>query len=93
MFLPHYFIYVAEIASNKWGFLAAKTKGLSRGADRGGMAQEKLGCENESDVRREGVSPSVYDIDKEAGNREKSWRNMLGMQGHDAEKVRFCHWG
>lgn len=45
------------------------------------MPQKKLGCENESDSRKEGVVPSVYDIDKEAGNWEISWRNMLGMSG------------
>lgn len=32
------------------------------------MPQKKLGCENESDSRKEGVVPSVYDTDKEAGN-------------------------
>ena len=42
-FLPHYFHYLAEIASNAWGFHAVKPQGLSRGADRGEMPQEKLG--------------------------------------------------
>lgn len=41
------------------------------------MSQEKVGCENESDSRREGIPPRVYDIDKEAGNWELCWRNML----------------
>lgn len=70
LLLPHYFVYLAEIASNEWEFHAAKPKGLSGGADGGEMPQEKLGCKNESDSMREGVSPSTYDMDKEAGNWE-----------------------
>ena len=68
IFLLHYFIYLAEIASNERTFHAAKLKGLSRGADRGKMPQEKLGCEDKSGSRREGVSPRVYNVDKEARN-------------------------
>lgn len=45
-----------------------------------------------SQTVRGGVSSSVYDIDKEAGNEEISWRNPLGVSGHMAEKG-FCHGG
>lgn len=70
LLLPHYFLYLAEIASNGWDFYTVKPKGLSGRADRSEMPQEKLECENESDSMREGVSPSVYDMGKEAGNWE-----------------------
>lgn len=57
-FLPHYFIYLAEIASNEREFHAAKLKGLSRETEV--KCLRSWNCENESGSRRKGVSPSVY---------------------------------
>ena len=58
--MPHYFIYLEEIASNEWEFHAAKLKGLSRETEVKCL-RRSWDCVNESDSRREGVSPSVYD--------------------------------
>ena len=76
--MPHYFIYLAEIASNEWEFHAPKLKGLSRETEVKCL-RRSWDCENESDSRRQEVSPSVYDIDKGAENWVLCWRNMFEM--------------